>query len=636
MKNLIDPWGRPNSHSETTLSCLLSEANGRPTPGKLADSDDPAELPGVPVNISAALDRLFRMFAAKPSPTWAQVAKAVPLDPGIDANLVETKAELALGRDFRFLRQVCDLPRLHLRSDEQKSHVSQVRRITPRTLQYLAGHSEDWHARTIRSVRPARLLAQTTEDDWALYENRTVTSLQKHIVRRLGLRTYEIAGLLSQLEAMDEPGDLARGSRFRRDRLSRLLSEAFDDPPSAEALRQLHERLRRMHLAVRQLGSSELLKKAIDFAPVRPPLRSTNIFRSDAVYRRVAGLWREWIEGAGEAPPSKREWLERRRGRIVAHRRIVLTLTVRALQEMHMLPRQSRALELGVEHPLNLERGWRLRCEATGLLRLEKHDRPLADIVPLALARRSLTLEEVQTAERVFTRSVPVLCVWLDGNDGGTLDGYERLPAVGQVSVSPQRLDSLEGVLRFVRDIIYREEWPILPIKVALPAQALLEAEERRLVRGEYLAQPMEEGVRDNLRKDITDAGRRVEELEANIEQVDLEIRRSPVGSRGAHFARERKHQLRDDMQYAHSRLLLLHSISLEMEKIEAVLHFSRQCPCCPEPSPADMVSVRFRCVSCRTEWGRRSDGVFISPSNSLPTAGDAHGWGADLIGVPP
>lgn len=629
----MDPWDQPGDPQTMPIPGWWQVVDKLPWPGAMEDGEDPARLPGVSAILQNALDRWDAHY---PATTWAKLQEYIPLDPGFQDELAELKEEKELRRSLPFLEAICQNPRTHLRAEEFREPLARVRRITARTVQTLSAHSEDWQAITFRGVRPSRLLAQVTEEDWAIYENRALITLVSYLTGRISLRIAGLHTLLTQLEIAESHGEFVRGSRFRRDRLCLLLKEAFTNPPGASLVRALLAGLESRLFELNRLRASPLSREARHFSPVRPPLRSTNLFRGSDHYRRVESLWRVSMESVECSSVSTFEQLEKRRqDRIRAQSRLVCLLTLRALKKTL---RFGSIRDDEISQPLCWGRDWRLRCHPSGLLTLEKGSRVVASVLPIC-AGRSLEREaqvDAALALRPLCSPTPrLLCVWLEGSieDVTSISHTERNSSFRHVTVSPLRLESEESILRFVREAVYGLEWPELPMRLNLSPEQLHIGQFGDPAWGSGLNGPPNEDKLVKLKAELGNARNHANSAEVQLEQVRAQLRQSKKGAPGAQDLERRRRDLMRQISDTAEHVGKLETLLPVLEDAKIRFEFSMRCPCCAEAQPARIISTRFRCVTCETEWGRlpKRETIFIRPKGLDPSCG-AEAWGADWI----
>lgn len=205
------------------------------------------------------------------------------------------------------LVEVCNRPRLHLRTENSILPIHSVRRFGYRALTHLACHPEHWLTRTLAGIRPERLLAETIEDDVDLYENRVVRTLVDRIDRTISKLLRHIGMVTSQgderqfwEEYNEESEDYS--SRWKLLRLLASSSGLSDDETRQLRYRQIRTLLRSIAESISMCKSSWMYRQLQNCQPVQPPLRHTNILLMDRDYRELRDLWHELdrLEGTNE------------------------------------------------------------------------------------------------------------------------------------------------------------------------------------------------------------------------------------------------------------------------------------------------------------------------------------------------
>lgn len=269
---------------------------------------------------------------------WSTWAGALPVvaDVGKRARLQPLDEEILA--QLSHLQHVCHRPRLHLRVDEERVRVSRARRIAPRAVAWLASHPGDWERRTLRSVRPARVVATVVEDEWNLYENRVAARLVDHLLEWVGRRLEE----LRQVEQMQAEGQRLRddvsGSHWREKRLFTLWGALFDGDAVARDLRSTMTRLEGAYRDLQALLDSTLYREVPRTTTVSVALRPTNILINDLHYRKVAALWRAWARAGHVRQPTREELRRRRELECRSFDSFSRLLVVRALAELGYEP----------------------------------------------------------------------------------------------------------------------------------------------------------------------------------------------------------------------------------------------------------------------------------------------------------
>ena len=127
------------------------------------------------------------------------------------------------------LHSISDRPRQDLRYEELISPVARARRLATSALSHLASHSDCWQQRTLSGVKPRKILARFSDDDYAIYENRLYKRLIDRLERHLSRRIARIRGINSRLEdALEFQNSENTHYRLSKD-ICRLWGEAYLD-----------------------------------------------------------------------------------------------------------------------------------------------------------------------------------------------------------------------------------------------------------------------------------------------------------------------------------------------------------------------------------------------------------------------
>jgi hypothetical protein len=93
------------------------------------------------------------------------------------------------------LKEAVARPILDLKEEEIKQPTSRVKKFSSRSLEYLAGHSEDWRNRSFVGVHPQRLLSLVRDDKWETYENRLMFTLCKILISLINQRLQKLKNI---------------------------------------------------------------------------------------------------------------------------------------------------------------------------------------------------------------------------------------------------------------------------------------------------------------------------------------------------------------------------------------------------------------------------------------------------------
>lgn len=431
----------------------------------------------------------------RPLNTWLNLS---PLLLGKDVRraIQPHPAERSLDAHLGDLAAVCRSPHARLRTEHQLMPVSMVRRISARTVTYLAQHSETWAARKRDGVHPNRLLGPITAVDVELVENRIVATLLDelwvHTCQRLA-RLRRITSMLDDVRRyLDEAAERPWRSRIAAfEHISMLLR---DHQLDAEV-----DRARRTVESLRS-GLSALLQSPLRTAvtrPLKPGLRvpATNLFVNDSHYRRCATLWEIWA-GEQRHVVTHEERVRRLHDWCAGFDTFVAVLVVQGLARLGLTPvegatapRPGRVVDV-FDH-----RGERLALDwgSDGAVTLLRNRNAVLRIVPiphcLTAARdpgevgrtldamvvpnqaEGVPIAVVYPGDRTERAALPSALQWMTHR--------YRTPGGGGtcavVPVSPLEIDSVDRIARTLRWAVDHDLYQAYPFAVTAPAKEATE-----------------------------------------------------------------------------------------------------------------------------------------------------------------
>ena len=105
------------------------------------------------------------------------VSEIIPMLRNFDKRLEINEYDDFVHEHLFHLEEICRQPAYHLSREETKVNISRAKRITVKSINHLAAHSEDWARRRIRGVEPKNILSETIEYDLQIYENKVTAKL---------------------------------------------------------------------------------------------------------------------------------------------------------------------------------------------------------------------------------------------------------------------------------------------------------------------------------------------------------------------------------------------------------------------------------------------------------------------------
>ncbi len=201
------------------------------------------------------------------------------------------------------LEEICRQPSYHLNREVTKVNISRAKRITVRSINYLAAHSEDWSRRRIRGVEPKKILSETIEYDLRIYENKVTTKLIDKLLQYCSNRIIndiEVVEVLmnkvdSILESIKNQGNGSVEWYKKRERdYFKLGSIVEKSDESKKQLKQLKDFILKIQNRLFALLGSELYLKNRNAILSSDTIDRTNLFDSHQHYRFVKIIWNKW------------------------------------------------------------------------------------------------------------------------------------------------------------------------------------------------------------------------------------------------------------------------------------------------------------------------------------------------------
>jgi len=258
---------------------------------------------------AADLRALSQISAAiEHAETFTEYMTVPPLPADLDDRSKSQAIDQQIRKRYVHLIHACRKPRQQLRTDLEKLPVGRAKRIPPRSLEYLASHSEDWKCKTIHGIEPTHVIAEVIEDQLNIYENRVAAELVDRISAYLNQRLSELEKIKALLDDRSNfQGAFSQNATFWfADRISSLWSAIYKDSSLSRSTHDLRDQLASVRRNIIGLKQSILYKSIPRKREIKQELHHTNIFENDPHYREVAQLWRAWHE-SGESKEQDEE-----------------------------------------------------------------------------------------------------------------------------------------------------------------------------------------------------------------------------------------------------------------------------------------------------------------------------------------
>ncbi len=617
--------------------------------------------------------------------SWLDWLDIVPLAPGMSDSSDLTPLELCIQDLIGHLEEVCRKPRAHLQVDIDRVPVASARRLPARAASYLASHTEDWEKPLIRGVLPKRVLAEVRHDRTDIYENRVAARLVDHLSHYLAKRIRQIRKLLKVFKDKDDYSNAVGGTYFRQRRILQLWGESIDSKEGEIRADSTLKKLEWLRYRLMGLMDSRLYREVPRKTFVPPTLRTTNILANDQNYRRVAELWRAWVN-AGHGRTLTPEDVHREANELCQGMiNFCFLIAVRALDQLGF-----EIVDSQMNEPLGRPGQWRvsnngnsaiLELDEFGRIRISAGNRVLT-LVPLPAnisaapddSRMQEVLKELLDAAPSGSDMSLVLYAGDPSERTTKLSSATRdklltfgndpragLPAgLGFIPVSPWDIASVERVSRALRwfvDSTRFDEYPPT-INVPVDAQGVLDLKtakdwlssksdgaqlvvKRPPQKYEWDALSTKEilaSAKEAHRRAVADHERISQELKAAVRQ----------GRPGS--LNKKKSQAHQDSVSKKQRLGAVQVLVADLEEAYQRATSLLLCPGCETPvDPIHDFKIRsddcFRstCPGCGTTWAKRfcSKGhrysVMLPGGNFVDADDHEFGWedrsyGSDLL----
>lgn len=211
-----------------------------------------------------------------------------------------------------FLLKIADKPKSFITLYEEKVPVETAKRINHKAIMKLSRDSNDWHARTLLSIKPKNVAADINEETFNIYENRFVITLIDKIDKLL--KESKIQYLLKK-------------KRFEQDRISEKMKEYFHTSENFSLINQISktknyvddtteivaeidsiiDKIELLQRKIRIFVSSKLYQNLRKCRRVKNPVQKTNILMFSPDYNAAYKLWNNLITAQEEPTTDEPE-----------------------------------------------------------------------------------------------------------------------------------------------------------------------------------------------------------------------------------------------------------------------------------------------------------------------------------------
>ena len=228
---------------------------------------------------------------------------SVPLLQGIKSGLVFGDFAKQLDEDFKHIEAIFHAPYSKLNRTIEKVPVSRAKRISNRSNQYLAAHTEDWLHKGLVSFRPSRILTEETISDEDVFENQLlialVTRAARHLERKLRY-TRDISEFLKQYKELIDKYNNSTVYWYKRVRRELSLAGKVYDEQSGnykatiediQIVTSTMKRLKMLRDSLLKLRQYDLFYNVDQRLVKSVQYHDTNVLTNDKHYRYLKKLW---------------------------------------------------------------------------------------------------------------------------------------------------------------------------------------------------------------------------------------------------------------------------------------------------------------------------------------------------------
>lgn len=223
---------------------------------------------------------------------------AIPLIQGVN-NLTLSEFDDSLCRNVDHLFAILQNPYSLLDRRIEKVPVARAKRISPKSYQYLAGHTEDWLHKSITSFRPSRILTEELDLNYDVYENQLLVAFIHRTIKYLAEKITKAKYIYEFLKRYTEIVDSSSTGWPRKvNRSLKLAGLVYSDPDykggrqdtnkTGKTLRLLEDLQHKMQKML-TYDLMELVDKRVIHTI---EYHDTNVLVGHPHYRYLKELWR--------------------------------------------------------------------------------------------------------------------------------------------------------------------------------------------------------------------------------------------------------------------------------------------------------------------------------------------------------
>lgn len=399
--------------------------------------------------------QLFNQFYSDITDNTGEMFEVIPLIQEVTKKVPLNSFEEMLRDNLFHLEEIIRQPHFLLTRYVEKVNISRAKRVSNKSYQYLASHTEDWRQKSVVSFKPNRILNEELYEYYDIYENQIFSAFLSRTFRYLGARIEQLNHITKLLEdrenlrkkLFDNRND-EKGWYKKIHRNLTLIGKVFsrgsedDSGELAHSNKAIAENTREVLLGLQRrvmvLMSSELVKMVnrvtVQNLMTESTVKATNVTTNHKHYRYIRDLWLELNHYQKEETEEERQNYEQD---VIQGVRDYAKAAIRYSVE--------RCLDYDIEGDYN---HWRANKEDSPSIIFKEHpDKTFS----LSVGEQSTHIVVVASNLSDGLKSIPsdTVVLFYPGKDV-FVDDYHT----SHIAIDPYQVDSVERIGKMVKTML--------------------------------------------------------------------------------------------------------------------------------------------------------------------------------------
>lgn len=344
-------------------------------------------------------------------------------------------------------------PHTKLKRSVEKVPVSKAKRISNRSNQYLAAHTEDWLHKSLVSFHPSRILTEEIIVDEDIYENQLliafVTRAAQHLERRL-TNLRDISEFLKQYHDLMKKYKSASGWYKKVRRELELAGKVYDEDSGnykggnseLEIITKTDKRLQRLRDSLLKLRQFDLFY-TVDQRKVNSiQYRDTNLLVNHKHYRYLKDLWHSL---------NKEEFSTNVEDKIKADDSVISNLRDYCISIINYAVTNVEYLGFKAS---GTDRKWKATREHNPDIQLSVSDYGVVQLLVGSRCLKFVIVGSMPTLSAISSLPVGTYVLYYDNSisDNGSATGFKQV-----IPVSLKDVESVERIAVVIRETMLKQ-----------------------------------------------------------------------------------------------------------------------------------------------------------------------------------